>query len=318
MTFPTLAEIQAAAQRIQPYIYQTPVLTSQSLNELAQANLYFKCENFQKTGSFKMRGASNVIFGLSSEEMKHGVATQSSGNHGQAVALAAKLRNIPAYIVMPNNSAQVKIDAVKAYGGKVILCESTIEAREAAVDKILAETQAHYVPPYNDFRVIAGQATVAFELHNQIPNLDIIIAPVGGGGLISGTALITKYITPKTLIIGAEPVEANDAFRSLQSGIMQSNITTNTIADGLRASIREKTFAVIKEHVHEIITVEEKEIADAMKLVWGRLKIVIEPSCAVPLAAVLSGKLQNQQGKKIGLILTGGNVDLDKVGKILA
>lgn len=310
---PTLHDIETAALRIKPYIHETPILTSRSIDELIGANIFFKCENFQKTGSFKMRGAANVIFGLSDEELKNGVATQSSGNHGQAVALAANLRRIPAYIVMPDNSATVKMDSVKIYGGKIITCKSTIEAREIAVAKILDETQSHYVAPYNDFRVIAGQGTSALEFFRQTDNLDIIITPVGGGGLMSGTALSSHYISPKTMIIGAEPEEVNDAFRSFYSGIMQSNTTTNTIADGLRASIREKTFEVIKNYVHQIVTVQESEIVAAMKLIWTRLKIIIEPSCAVPFAAILFGKVENIKGKRIGIILTGGNVDLDKL-----
>ncbi len=310
---PTLHDIETAALRIKPYIHETPILTSHSIDELIGANIFFKCENFQKTGSFKMRGAANVIFGLSDEELKNGVATQSSGNHGQAVALAANLRKTPAYIVMPDNSATVKMDSVKIYGGNIITCKPTIEARETAVAKILDETQSHYVAPYNDFRVIAGQGTSALEFYKQVENLDIMMTPVGGGGLMSGTALSSHYVSPKTIIIGTEPAEVDDAFRSFYSGIMQSNTTTNTIADGLRASIREKTFEVIKNYVHQIVTVQEHEIIAAMKLIWTRLKIIIEPSCAVPFAAILFGKVENIKGKRIGIILTGGNVDLDKL-----
>jgi threonine dehydratase len=229
------------------------------------------------------------------------------------VALAASLRKIPAYIVMPDNSATVKMESVKAYNGKIILCKPTMEAREMAVTKILDETQCHYVPPYNDFRVIAGQGTAALDFFKQVENLDIMLTPIGGGGLMSGTALSSHYISPKTTIIGAEPEEANDAFRSFYSGIMQSNTTTNTIADGLRASIREKTFEVIKNYVHQVVTVQENEIIAAMKLIWSRLKIIVEPSCAVPFAAILFGKVENIKGKRIGVILTGGNVDLDKL-----
>jgi threonine dehydratase len=306
---PTLTTIRAAAACIQPYLNKTPVLTSQSLDALAAANLFFKCENFQRTGSFKMRGAANVVFGLSADEMQYGVATQSSGNHGQALALAAKLRNIPAYIVMPTNAAQVKKDAVLAYQGKIIDCEANLAAREQMVEKVLQETNAHYVAPYNDYRIIAGQATAALELLKEVPNLDIIIAPVGGGGLVSGTALVTHYLSPKTQIIAAEPKEADDAFRSFYSGTMQANKTTKTIADGLRSDLREKTFGIICQYVHQVCTVEEEQIVQAMKLIWQRMKIIIEPSCAVPLAAVLSQKIEDYRGKRIGIILTGGNVD---------
>jgi threonine dehydratase len=314
---PSMADIREAALRIQAYIHKTPILTSQSINHLVGAKLFFKCENFQKTGSFKMRGAANTVFSLTEDEIKNGVATQSSGNHGQAVALSANLRNVPAYIVMPDNSAKVKIESVKAYQGNIIHCASTIEAREASVAKILAETKANYIHPYNDLRVITGQATVSLELLEELTQngieLDFILSPIGGGGLMSGTALTTHYLSPKTTVVGAEPKEADDAFRSFYSGIMQANTTTNTIADGLRASIRENTFAIIKNHVQQIVTVEETEIIAAMKLIWNRLKILIEPSCAVPFAAILFGKVENIAGKNIGIILTGGNVDIDSL-----
>jgi threonine dehydratase len=260
-----------------------------------------------------MRGASNLVMSLSAEAIKNGVATQSSGNHGQALAYVAQQLGVPAYIVMPNNSAQPKIQSVEAYKGKVIFCEPTIQAREAAVAKIIQETNAYYVPPYNDYGIIAGQGTVALELIQEIPNLDIVIAPIGGGGLMSGTALVTHYLQPQTRIIGVEPSAVDDALRSVKTGILQENITTNTIADGLRASLRDKTFGVIREYVHEIYTVEEHEIIAAMRLLWERMKIIIEPSCAVPFAAVLFGKIPDTENKKIGIILTGGNVDLDKL-----
>ncbi len=315
-TIPTLADIRAAVLRIQPYIHRTPVLTGRSLNELAGASLFFKCENFQRTGSFKMRGASNMVFAATEEEIRQGVATQSSGNHGQALSFAAQLRNVPAYIVMPDNSAQVKKDAVVAYKGKIVECKPTIEAREATVEKVLADTKAYYVPPYNDYRIIAGQATAALELLEEVPDLDYILAPVGGGGLISGTALSTHYLSPRTQVIAAEPAGADDAFRSFYSGTLQGNDTTNTIADGLRSALREKTFTVIRQHVHQIVTVEEQEIIQAMKLVWQRLKIIIEPSCAVPLAAILAQKVENYKQKRIGIILSGGNVDFSTVASL--
>jgi threonine dehydratase len=312
-SIPNLEAIKNAAQRIEPFINKTPVLSSKTINEKVGAPLFFKCENFQKTGSFKMRGASNLVMSLSAEAIKNGVATQSSGNHGQALAYVAQQLGVPAYIVMPNNSAQPKIQSVEAYKGKVIFCEPTIQAREAAVAKIIQETNAYYVPPYNDYGIIAGQGTVALELIQEIPNLDIVIAPIGGGGLMSGTALVTHYLQPQTRIIGVEPSAVDDALRSVKTGILQENITTNTIADGLRASLRDKTFGVIREYVHEIYTVEEHEIIAAMRLLWERMKIIIEPSCAVPFAAVLFGKIPDTENKKIGIILTGGNVDLDKL-----
>jgi threonine dehydratase len=317
MPYPTQTDLETAFNRVKPHVYETPILTSQGLNEMTGATLFFKCENFQKTGSFKMRGATNAILSLDQTQLRYGVATQSSGNHGQAVAFAAQSLGIPAYIVMPKNSAQVKIDAVKAYNGTVIFCEPTLAARETAVEKIIAETQAHYIPPYNDERIIAGQATAALEIFKQVQDLDFLVAPVGGGGLISGTALAAHYFSPQTKVIAGEPLEANDAYRSLQTGIMQENTTTNTIADGLRASIREKTFEVIQKYVHEIVCVEEKEIIEAMKLIWTRLKIVVEPSCAVPLAAVLFEKSQKYKGKRIGIILTGGNIDIEKLAQLL-
>ncbi|MFY7788605.1 MAG: pyridoxal-phosphate dependent enzyme [Thermoflexibacteraceae bacterium] len=312
-SIPTLEAIQKAAQRIQPFVHQTPVLSSQTINKQIGASLFFKCENFQKTGSFKMRGASNLVMSLSVDAIKNGVATQSSGNHGQALARIAQLLGIPAYIVMPNNSARPKIQSVEAYQGKVIFCEPTIQAREAAVEKVLQETGAYYIPPYNDYGIIAGQGTVTLELINEISDLDIIISPIGGGGLMSGTALATHYLLPKARIIGVEPAAVDDALRSVKTGILQENKTTNTIADGLRASLRDKTFGVIREYVHEIYTVEEHEIIAAMRLIWERMKITIEPSCAVPFAADLFGKIPDIQHKKIGIILTGGNVDLDKL-----
>jgi len=312
-SIPNLVAIQKAAQRIQPFIHKTPVLSSQTINEKVGALLFFKCENFQKTGSFKMRGASNLVMSLSAEAIKNGVATQSSGNHGQALAYVAQTLGVPAYIVMPNNSAQPKIQSVEAYKGKVIFCEPTIQAREAAVAKVIQETNAYYVPPYNDYGIIAGQGTVVLELIQEIPNLDIIIAPIGGGGLMSGTALATYYLQPQTRIIGVEPSAVDDALRSVKTGVLQENTSTNTIADGLRASLRDKTFGVIREYVHEIYTVEEHEIITAMRLLWERMKIIIEPSCAVPFAALLFGKIPDIENKKIGIILTGGNVDLDKL-----
>jgi threonine dehydratase len=298
---------------ITPYIRRTPVLSSGSLNRLAGAELYFKCENFQKIGAFKMRGGASAALRLTDEERRLGLATHSSGNHAQAVARAARLFGAPAYIVMPNNAPRPKIEATRSYGAEVIFCAPTPEDREAALAEVVRKTGATFIHPYNDWNVIAGQATAAKELIEDVPlPLDIIIPPVGGGGLLSGTALAARYFSPSTRTIGAEPQAVDDAKRSLQSGTIEKNLTTNTIADGLRTPLGEKTFAVIRQYVEDILTVDEDAIVQAMKLTYERLKIVIEPSCALPLAVVLANP-QLFHNKKIGLILTGGNVDLNKL-----
>ena len=309
---PTLEDIQATAQRIAPIIHRTPVLTSKSLDELSGAQLFFKCENFQKIGAFKMRGASSVGTLLDEERRQKGLATHSSGNHAQAVALTAKMLDIPAYIVMPTNAPQVKKNAVLGYGATVIDCEPTIEARKATLAQTVDKTGASFIPPYNDYGVVAGQATSALELLDEVDHLDIVMAPVGGGGLISGTALTCHYLRPEIEVIAGEPKNADDAFRSFHSGKIEPVAQATTIADGLRTSLGEKTFGIIKEYVKDIVTVSEEEIVTAMRHIWERMKIVIEPSCAVPLAVVLQ-QPKRFKNKKIGIILTGGNVDLGKL-----
>ncbi|MCS6967713.1 MAG: pyridoxal-phosphate dependent enzyme [Cytophagales bacterium] len=309
--FPTRATIEQALVRLRPHVQLTPVLTSGSLNKIADAELFFKCENFQRTGSFKMRGAVNAVFSLSDEAAAKGVATHSSGNHGQAVAKAAQLRHIPAYVVMPENAPRIKVRGVEAAGGTVIFCQPTLQARQETLDKIVQKTGAEFIPPYNDYRTIAGQATCAYELLEQVEGLDFIIAPCGGGGLLSGTALAAHYFSPSTAVLGAEPKNADDAHQSFYAGYIIPSNNPSTIADGLRTSLGDKTFAIIRNYVQDILTTSEENIVLAMRFIWERLKIVIEPSCAVPLAALLENRPEYLQGKRIGIILTGGNVDLD-------
>ena len=295
--------------RIQSYIHKTPVLTSTLINEMAGSDLYFKCENFQKMGAFKMRGAMNAVLQLSEAQKAKGVVTHSSGNFAQALSLAAKLAGIKAYIVMPSNAPQVKKDGVITYGGEIIECPPTQKDREETALAIQKEKGATFLHPYNMEPVILGQGTAAIELLDEHPDLEFIFAPVGGGGLIAGTALAAHYFGKNCQVIGGEPYEVDDAYRSLQSGQLETNQTTNTIADGLRMSLGDKTFPVIQKHVQSIIRVTENEIVDAMRLIWERMKIVIEPSCAVPLAALLKEKEQ-YRNKRIGIILSGGNVDV--------
>jgi threonine dehydratase len=293
-------------------IHRTPVLTCQNLDEISGAKIFFKCENFQKIGAFKMRGASNVGTLLSEEVRQRGLATHSSGNHGQAVALTAKTLGVPAYIVMPENAPDVKKNAVKGYGAKVIECESTAVGRQSTLDKVVEETGAYFISPYNDYGVIAGQATAVVELLEEVDNLDMVLTPLGGGGLMSGTALACHYLQPSIEVIGGEPQNADDGYRSFKSGKMEPLATEVTIADGLRSPLGDKTFGIIKKHVNDIVTVTEEEIVEAMRLIWERMKIVIEPSCAVPFAVVLKQPARFQN-KKVGIILTGGNVDLAKL-----
>jgi len=306
---PTLADIQATHEAIQPFIHRTPILSSSSINAIAEAEIYFKCENFQRIGAFKMRGGASAALRLTDTEKKKGLATHSSGNHAQAVARSAQMLGIPAYIVMPENAPAIKRAATAGYGAEIILCEPTLAARESTLEEVVAKTGATFIHPYNNYEVIAGQATASLELLQDQPDLDIIMAPVGGGGLMSGTALTTTFLHPHIKKYGAEPKAVDDAYRSFQSGVLQHNTHTNTIADGLRTSLGEKTLEIIRNYVDEIFLVEEQEIIDAMRLIWERMKIVIEPSCAVPLAAVLKYKEQFE-GQKIGIIITGGNVDL--------
>lgn len=310
--YPTLADVQAAAARIKPYVHRTPILTCTSLNDLAGAALFCKCENFQKVGAFKFRGACNTVFALADQEAQHGVATHSSGNHAAAVALAARLRGVPAHIVMPDNAPAVKKAAVAGYGGNIVYCAPTLAAREATLECVVRETGATFIHPYNDARVIVGQGTAALELLTDVADLDVIMAPVGGGGLLSGTAIVTAALSPSTQVVAAEPEAADDAYRSLQTGKILPANDPRTIADGLRTSLGELTFAVIQQHVQQIVTVSEEAIVSAMRYVWERMKIVIEPSAAVPIGALLEKKI-DLTGKRIGVILSGGNVSLDQL-----
>lgn len=298
--------------RIKLYIHNTPVLTSQLINDMCEASVYFKCENFQKMGAFKMRGASNAILSLSEEERRKGVVTHSSGNFAQALSLAAKKIGVPAYIVMPKNAPEVKKNAVKTYEGQIIECDSTPIARENMAEVVRKEKGATFIHPSNDDQVIYGQGTAAMELFELHPDLDYVFAPVGGGGLIAGTALAAIYFSKHCKVIGGEPENADDAYRSLLSGKIEHNETVDTIADGLRTFLGDRNFPIIKKHVDRIITVSEKEIVEAMKLIWERMKIVIEPSSAVAFAALLKQK-DDFKNKKVGIIISGGNVDVNNL-----
>jgi threonine dehydratase len=313
---PDITAIEQAVLRIENYIHKTPVLTSESLNKISGTEIFFKCENFQKAGAFKSRGATNAIFLLSDEELKKGVCTHSSGNHAAALSRAARLRNAKAYIVMPDNSSSVKIAAVRNYGGSITFCEPTLSSRESTLAKLQKETGAVEIHPYNDYRIVAGQATAAKELIEKTQNLDFIMAPVGGGGLLSGTALATRYFSPDTKVIAAEPLGADDAFRSFYGRKIVPSINPKTIADGLLTSLGNLTFPIILENVHQVVTVSEEGIIAAMRLIWERMKIIIEPSSAVPFAAILENKIDHQ-GKRIGIIISGGNVDLEKLPWVL-
>lgn len=309
---PTLADIHAAAERIRPYAHRTPVLTCQSLDEQVGARVFLKCENFQKVGAFKFRGACNAVYSLTEAQAARGVATHSSGNHAQALALAARLRGIPAYIVMPSNAPQVKKDAVAGYGGRITFCEPTLAARESTLARIVEETGAEVVHPYNDERVIAGQGTAALELLADVPDLDVVITPVGGGGLLSGTSLTVKGVAPRVRVIAGEPENADDAYRSLQAGRILPSENPRTLADGLLTSLGTLTFPIIRENVEQIVTVSEAGIVACMKFVWERAKIVIEPSSAVAVGVLWERKI-DLTGLKVGVILSGGNVDLGKL-----
>jgi threonine dehydratase len=309
---PTYQEIVEAHERIRPYIHRTAVFQNQTLNEKAEASIFMKCENFQKAGAFKSRGACNVVFSLSESDVAKGVCTHSSGNHAAALSRAAKLRGCKAFIVMPENSSQVKIDAVKNYGGEITFCKPFLSSRESTLLRIQSETGATEVHPYNDIRIITAQATAAIELLEDCSPLDVIMAPVGGGGLLSGTAVAVHYFSPGTNVIAAEPKGADDAFRSFSSKKFIPSENPQTIADGLLTSLGSVTFPIIIDHVERIITVDEISIVYAMKLVWERMKIIIEPSSAVPIAAILENR-DFFKGKKIGIIISGGNVDLNKL-----
>ena len=308
-TLPDLAAIRAAHARIRPHVLRTPVLTSSSLDAEIGARLFFKCENFQKIGAFKARGATNAVFSLTDDDAKRGVITHSSGNHGAALAYAAARRGIPAWIVMPDNAAQVKLDNVRRHGGTVHLCRPTVAAREAMCAEVEASTGATLVHPFDDERVIAGQGTAALELLEEIADLDAIIAPVGGGGLLSGTAIAAKALRPEIEAHGAEPANADDAARSLRSGRVEPVASTTTIADGLRTVLSQRTLSALRTHVTSIGLASEEGIVRAMRMTWERLKIVVEPSGAVPLACLLERTL-DLRGRRIGIIVSGGNVDL--------
>ena len=305
-------ELIEAHRRIEPYIHNTPVLSSKLINEITGASLVFKCENFQKMGAFKMRGAANGILQLTDEQREKGVVTHSSGNFAQALSLAAQNIGVKAYIVMPSSTPQVKKDAVKSYGGEITECEPTLKARENRAKEIEEKVGATFVHPSNNLNVIIGQGTAAKELLENQPDLEYIFTPVGGGGLIAGTALAARCFGYNCKVIGGEPLEADDAYRSLQSGVIESNLSTNTIADGLKSQLGEINFPIIQQYVEKIIRVNEEEIVNAMRLIWERLKIVCEPSSAVALAALLKDK-ESYKNKKIGIIISGGNVDLSKL-----
>ncbi|MCC5913778.1 MAG: pyridoxal-phosphate dependent enzyme [Balneolaceae bacterium] len=310
MNLPDLKSIREAYKRIAPFIHRTPVLTSSYLNRETGAEIFFKCENFQKVGAFKFRGACNAIMQLDRASGEKGIITHSSGNHAQAVALAAKMNGYKATIVMPHNAPKVKVNAVKGYGASVVFCKPTIEARQESADEIIHATGATFIHPYNHPHVIAGQGTSALELLDEVSGLDVLMAPVGGGGLISGSAIASKSLNPEISVIGGEPELADDAYRSLQSGKIEPVLRTDTVADGLRTSLGELTFKAIRNYVDQIITVPEESIIRDMRTVWERMKIIIEPSCAVPLSVIMDNK-EMFKGKRIGLIITGGNVDLN-------
>ncbi|HEX4300606.1 MAG TPA: pyridoxal-phosphate dependent enzyme [Gammaproteobacteria bacterium] len=303
-------DICAAARRIAGSVRVTPVLRCPELDTELGAEVHFKCENFQEMGAFKLRGATNAVLSLPDGSLKRGVATHSSGNHGTALALAAKRRGVHACVVMPENASAYKKRAVAAYGAEVIYCESTQAGREATLAAYVAKTGASVVHPYNDVTVMAGQGTAALELHEQVPGLDLVLAPLGGGGLLSGTAVATRALAPKARVIGAEPLGADDAWRSLKAGRIEPVSHPNTVADGLRATIGPLTFAVLREEIDEVARIEEQDILDAMRYIWERMKILIEPSAAVPVAALRRG-LVEVRGHRAGIILSGGNVDLD-------
>jgi threonine dehydratase len=312
MYIPTYDDVLAAQQRINPYIHRTPILTSSFMDGLTGARLFFKCENFQKAGAFKARGASNAVFGLDDEKARLGVATHSSGNHGQALAYAAARRVVPATIVMPRTAPAAKKAAVSAYGGRIVECEPSAAAREAALAEVVAKSGAEFVPPYNDPRVIAGQATCSKEMVEELGEFDALIAPIGGGGMISGCCLTLTTLAPKTKIYAAEPQQADDAYRSLKAGRIIADDAPQTIADGLKVPLKELTWRFVSTFLEDILLVSEDEIVEAMRLIWQRMKIVVEPSSAVPLAAIMKSR-NIFEGKRVGVIVTGGNVDLDKL-----
>lgn len=312
MDIPTFEAVIKAHINLQKYAHRTPILTSSSINKIVGGDLFFKCENFQKVGAFKFRGACNAVFSLSEKDAQKGVATHSSGNHAAALALAAKIRGIKAHIVMPDNSPEIKKKAVAGYGANITFCQPTLQARESTLAKVVEDTAATEIHPYNNFNVIAGQGTAAKELIEDSGSLDIIITPVGGGGLLSGTAISAKYLLPTCKVIGAEPAGADDAFHSFHTKKWVASENPKTIADGLLTSLGERNFAIIQDKVDDIVTVTEENIVAAMRMIWERMKIIIEPSSAVPLAAILEGKI-DIQNKKTAIIITGGNLDLGQL-----
>ena len=310
----SIDDVRAAAERIRGVGHRTPVLTSKTLDQMAGRKLFFKCENFQKVGAFKFRGGWNAVSMLNDKEAERGVCTHSSGNHAQAIAYSAQKRGIPAYIVMPNNSPDVKLNAVKGYGANVTLCEPTLEARRTTLEGIAQDTGAAVIHPFNNANVIAGQGTAALELIEDVGELDAIIAPIGGGGLMSGTCVTTRSLLPNAKLFGAEPKGADDAYRSLKEGKLLPQEDPKTICDGLLTSMGENTWKILKDHLNAIYTVSDDEVIKGMKLIWERMKIIIEPSCATPVAVVMSSKFKQLENiEKVGIILTGGNVDLAKL-----
>ena len=310
----SIDDVRAAAERIRGVGHRTPVLTSKTLDQMAGRKLFFKCENFQKVGAFKFRGGWNAVSMLNDKEAERGVCTHSSGNHAQAIAYSAQKRGIPAYIVMPNNSPDVKLDAVKGYGANVTLCKPTLEARRTTLEGIAEDTGAAVIHPFNNANVIAGQGTAALELIEDVGELDAIIAPIGGGGLMSGTCVTTRSLLPNAKLFGAEPKGADDAYRSLKEGKLLPQEDPKTICDGLLTSMGENTWKILKDHLNAIYTVSDDEVIKGMKLIWERMKIIIEPSCATPVAVVMSSKFKQLENiEKVGIILTGGNVDLAKL-----
>ena len=312
----TKAAIEEAHERIKPYVHRTPVMTSKSIDKLAECSVFFKCENFQNVGAFKARGATNAALQLSPEQRKKGIATHSSGNHAQAIARAAQILGIKSYIVMPTTTPQIKKKGVIAYGGEIFECEPTLSAREQTLAEVIKNTGATEIHPFNNYEVMTGQATAAKEFFEDVFNLDYLLAPVGGGGLLSGTAMAAKYFSPSTQVIAGEPAGSDDTFRSLQSGKIEQ-AQSKTIADGLLTTVGEKTFPIIQQQVKEVITVSEEEIISAMRLIWERMKIIVEPSAAVPFASVLKSK-EKFKGKRVGIILSGGNVDIERAAKLFS
>jgi threonine dehydratase len=312
MNLPTLSDIQSAYKRIRPFIHRTPVLTSQQLNRIFECDLFFKCENFQKVGAFKFRGATNAVLSLSENQKKHGVVTHSSGNHAAALSLAAGMNGIKAFIVMPENAPSVKKDAVAGYGAQITFCKPTLQSREETCRAIMQKEGATLIHPYDNFNVICGQGTASLELLEEKSDLDIIVAPVGGGGLMSGTSICVKGISNKIKVIGAEPLNANDAWKSFKTGILTPSVNPLTVADGLLTSLSELTFSIIRKNVDDILTAREESIINSMKLIWERMKIIIEPSSAIVLA-VIKENPGFFRGRKIGLIISGGNVDLKRL-----